>query len=77
LSDRDLSTMSAERREAMDETFLGDLTSAVEFYSHITMKVRDDEYDRDFEPEFKAIVHVTETGPEVTPISGFRADDEG
>jgi hypothetical protein len=76
LSDRDLSTMSAERREAMDVTFLADLMSAVGFYSELTMRVRYDEYDRDFEPEVKAIVHLTDSGPEVTPISGFRADDD-
>ena len=75
LSDRDLSEMPAERREAMEETFLGDLMSAVKFYSELTMKVRYDEYDRDFEPELRAVVFATDTGPTVTPISGFRLDE--
>ena len=75
LSDRDLSQMHPERREAGDETFLADLLSAVAFYSELTMQVKDRRYDEAFEPELRAIVFNGEDGPSVTPVSGFRAAD--
>jgi hypothetical protein len=52
----DESKVPKQYREAHEETLYADLRAAIEFYSHLTMLVRGQEYDQHFEPLMQAVV---------------------
>jgi hypothetical protein len=59
-----------EHREMIEEEFTADLRGAIEFYSMLTFKVMDHEFDAQFEPSVTALVEGS-TG-DVAPLRGFR-----
>ena len=67
--------LTDEQKEHVDEASASDIHAAIEFYGHLTMLVRDGEYDAAFEPHFTAIVEHGDHGREVWPISGCRTQD--
>ncbi len=71
LRDVPWSELPTERREAGEEQFFADLHAAVDFYSHLTMLVRDGIYDRSFALDVKALVSGSGEGTVVKPLEGF------
>lgn len=68
-----LERMHPERREALDDTFEKDLRDAVAFLGMLTLKVLDDEYDADCEPQVKAVIYQRpEGGAAFAPVEGFK-----
>ena len=71
----DITKLPKEYQEATEMTFVSDLRAAVEFYSQLTMLVKDGEYDSHFEPYMVAVV--TQTGDvrnSVAPLEGHKPD---
>ena len=65
---------TTEHQEADDELVFNDLHSAIEFVSHLTMLVRDQEYDNNFEELVQCCV--TQEGQvtkRIVPIGGYKS----
>jgi hypothetical protein len=65
----------AEHREMIQATFAADLHFAIDFFSSLTFKVMDGEFDAQFEPIVEAMIE-GET-KKMRPIRGFRQLPEG
>ena len=61
-----------EHREASEETFLQDLTDAIEFNSVLAMKVKDGEFDESCDHFVQAIIYREGDQKKVIPVTGFR-----
>ena len=75
--DADYSTLSGERKEAIQARFFAELDTAIGVYSHLTMLVRDGDYDGRFDSVHEAIVSVEDGAKTVTPTKGLRRSAEG
>jgi hypothetical protein len=60
----------SEHREMIEEQFKADLHRAIEFYSMLTFKVMDLEFDAQFEPSVIALIDGSTT--KFKPVRGFR-----
>jgi hypothetical protein len=69
---RKFGDMTGERREAASETFEADLSAAVQFYSQMTMNVKDGQYNDNFEPTLTGVIFADEEGLHFNPFSGVR-----
>jgi len=61
-----------EHKEALDEQLFGDLAGAIEYYSHLTMLVNDEEYDAQFEDQHRAGLSVADGQTTVHPFDGTK-----
>lgn len=62
-----------EIHEADDERLDSYLSAAIAMYGHLTMLVKDNEYDDHFEPEVTAIVSQTgDVHRQVKPLKGYK-----
>jgi hypothetical protein len=64
--------LPAEHREAIEEGFYDDLRAAIEFYSRLTMMVKDGEYDESFHPTLKAIATIRDGKKRVQIVAGAK-----
>jgi hypothetical protein len=65
-----LMSRPSEHREMIEEQFRADLLRAIEFYSMLTFKVMDHEFDAQFEPSVTALIEGSSNNFE--PVTGFR-----
>jgi hypothetical protein len=75
LSERELEALPSERREAVETTFLTDLTAAVEFYAQMCMRVRDGLYDRLFQPQLRGVLWVDDEGKHFHAVEGMQPNN--
>jgi hypothetical protein len=61
-----------EHREATEETLSEDLHDAISFNSQLAMMVKDDEYEKNFEPELVGAVFRKDGEPTFQPLRGVR-----
>src|SRR5262249_23106036 len=67
-----IKAMHPEKREAVEETFNLDLHNAIEFISHLTFKVIDNEYEQELGREIMAALYEEEGKKKVRPVKGFK-----
>jgi hypothetical protein len=68
--------MHKETREAVQAGFYDDLSAAIEFYSHLTLLVLDDEYDgHGFKPECEAAITKRDGNLKLIPGDGMPKPD--
>ena len=66
-------TLHPEHRELVEQTFDNDLHAAIEFYSHLTTQVADDQYDSAYAPQVVALVSQEgDLKKNLVPIKGIK-----
>ena len=69
----DLSSLTVERREFIEEQFSNDIRTAIEFYGHVAMNLQDEGYDMYFEDEVAGGIEYRDDGPPgVFAARGFK-----
>jgi len=67
----DFDKLSDEKREALWDGHANDIHAAIQLYGNLTQKVKDAEYDAEYEPVFKAALQTTgPTSAKLVPIAG-------
>jgi len=67
----DWTNISAEKREALWDGHFHDLHAAIQLYGNLTQKVKDNEYDNEYAPLFKAALQTTGSNTvKLFPIEG-------
>ena len=75
LQPNDESAVPFERREAIENTLLGDLHAAIDFCGELTMAVCDDEYHENWEPHVEVVIAEDADGQrKLRPIKGYRGE---
>jgi len=69
-----LESLPKEHREANEEMWFNDVAAAIEFYSHLTMLVKDGKYDHQAEKHLVAFVsQVGSSQKRLHPLKGFKS----
>jgi len=61
-----------EHAEADDAMVYADTRAAIEFVGHLTMLIRDGEYDEDFEEQVRCLLSDADGQKQVAPVQGFK-----
>ncbi len=69
----DTSSQSSERREFIEEQFMGDVRGALDFYGHVAMMLQDGDYDSHFGLEASGAIEFRDGEPTlIMPVHGFK-----